>query len=240
MRFCIWFRGRCQGVKFYLLAVSIVAFFVLGAQSAGNAEEGEGPHPGSCEDLLALVDKEHYLPPLYVPPDMVYLSSYGLPYWGWDMLLREEAAKQLSLLVAAAWSEGHELTVASAYRSFYDQVFAYSYYSAAYGREADRISAPPGHSEHQLGTTVDFTNAEVGYEILQDFGETSASHWLREHAADYGFVMSYPKDGEEETGYIWEPWHYRYVGVENARDIEESEGSPTAFIREKGVRPGCG
>lgn len=109
MRFCIWFRGRCQGVKFYLL-------------------------------------------------------------WGWDMLLREEAAKQLSLLVAAAWSEGHELTVASAYRSFYDQVFAYSYYSAAYGGEADRISAPPGHSEHQLGTTVDFTNAEVGYEILQDFG----------------------------------------------------------------------
>ncbi|MDQ4106892.1 MAG: M15 family metallopeptidase, partial [Actinomycetota bacterium] len=160
--------------------------------------------------------------------------------WGWDVLLREEAAEQLSLLVAAAWSEGHELTVASAYRSFYDQVCAHSYYSADYATEADRVSAPPGHSEHRLGTTVDFTNAEVGYEILHDFGETDASRWLREHAAEYGFVMYYLKGGEEETGYIWEPWHYRYVGVEHARDIEESEGPPSAFMRGNGVKPGCG
>lgn len=221
-----------------LLAVPVAMFLVLFVYSAAEAGEEELPL-GSCEAPLVLVDKEHYLSPLYAPPDLVDLGPYGVPYGGWYASLREEAAGQLSLLVAAAWSEGQELIVASAYRSFYDQTLAYSYYTAAYGAEADRVSAPPGHSEHQLGTAVDFTNAEAGYEISQVFGETSASYWLREHAAEYGFVMSYPKDKEDETGYIWEPWHYRYVGVENARDIQESQAPPVAFMLEEGVRPDC-
>ena len=194
---------------------------------------------GSCEDPLVLVDKEHSLSPVYVPPDMVSLADYGVfPLHGYGML-REEAAEHLAGLITAAGSEESELVVASAYRSFYDQSLAHAFYASLYGSEASRVSAEPGHSEHQLGTTVDFTNAAVGYQIGQDFGDTEAARWLRENASDYGFVLSYPEGKEAETGYLWEPWHYRYVGVEKARSIQKDGLDARDLLLEEGVRPGC-
>ena len=226
-------KGRKAAVVAGLLFASLPLFVDVAAAE----EKMLGKN---CEHPLVMVDKEHALPARYVPPDLVYLSYYDVPFTGRDKMLRKDAAEQLSRLTTDANMEGVEVLVSSAYRSYYDQTSAFSYYTYLYGTEANRVSALPGHSEHQLGTTVDFTNAEVNYEISQDFGETKASRWLREHAAEYGFVMSYPKGKEEETGYVWEPWHYRYVGLENAPKIKDSEKSSPAYVRDKGEAPDCG
>lgn len=219
------------------LAASVTVALILVFQPGAGAEERLPD--SSCEELLVLVDKEHSLSSWYIPPDLVFLGDYGVPFIGWNGMLREEAAEHLEDLVAAAGSEGKELVVASAYRSFYDQSLTYAFYTSLYGPEAGRVSATPGHSEHQLGTTVDFTNAAAGYQIQQTFGDTEAARWLRENAAEYGFVLSYPKGEEEKTGYVWEPWHYRYVGVEKARAIRETGINAKDLLIDEGVKPGC-
>ena len=225
-------KGRKAAVVAGLLFASLL-LLVDGAVAEEKTFEN------NCRNLLVTVDKEHSLPATYVPTDLTYLSYHDVPFTGSDKLLREDAAEQLSRLTVDAGMEGVEVLVSSAYRSYYDQTSAFSYYTYLYGPEANRVSALPGHSEHQLGTTVDFTNAEVDYKITQAFGETDAARWLRKHAAEYGFVMSYPSGKEEESGYIWEPWHYRYVGEENARKVENSEKPPPAFVLDKGVKPDC-
>ncbi len=84
------------------------------------------------------------------------------------------------------------------------------------------MSAEPGHSEHQLGTTADVTNADVNYELDQAFANTAGGRWLAEHATDFGFVISYAEGREDATGFSFEPWHIRYVGPETAADYEAS------------------
>src|SRR5215204_6157613 len=198
------------------------------------AEEG-------CDDLKVLVDRRaHTLPPDYAPDDLLKLSEYKVPTLGSaEMLLRREAAGHLRRLVKAAAADGEELGVASAYRSYADQRISYRRLRSIYGRGAGEMSARPGHSQHQLGTAVDFTNAAVGYEVWDYFGETSAYWWLRDHAREHGFVLAYPRSKEAETGYQWEPWHYRYVGARNVEGLEESGLSLQEFLAREGVLPRC-
>jgi zinc D-Ala-D-Ala carboxypeptidase len=199
------------------------------------------PAPGeSCDDLKVLVDRSHALPPDYTPDDLVTLSEYKVPTLGSaEMLLRREAAGHLRRLVKAAAADGEELVVASAYRSYADQRVAYRRLRSIYGSEADLMSARPGHSQHQLGTAVDFTNAAAGYEVWDYFGDTSAYRWLRDHAREHGFVLAYPRSKEAETGYQWEPWHYRYVGAKNVERLEESDLSLQEFLAREGVLARC-
>jgi len=205
-------------------------------ESAQNARD-EGV--GRCDDPRVLVDREHALPADYAPDDLVSLQDLGVPTLGGDALLRREAAGNLERLVASAAAVGEELTVTSAYRSYADQSDSYARLVSIYGRGADKTSAPPGHSQHQLGTAVDFTNAAVGYEVRRRFGRTTASLWLQDHAHEYGFVLSYPPGREAETGYHWEPWHYRYVGAENARRVQESPLDLQGYLMQEGVLPRC-
>ena len=100
------------------------------------------------------------------------------------------------------------------------------------------MSAAPGHSQHQLGTAVDFTNSVAAYQVQPVFGQTSAAWWLQNHATRYGFVLSYPP-GKDETGYRFEPWHYRYIGVENAGRLHESGLSLQEFLVREHVLPDC-
>ena len=193
----------------------------------------------TCDDERVLVDRKHELPPGYVPDDLVSLPENGVPTLGGrEMLLRREAAEHLRGLVFAAAADGEELMVASAFRSYEDQRVAYARLKSIYGAGADAMSATPGHSQHQLGTAVDFTNAAVGYQVKRRFGYTSAAGWLEEHAAEYGFVLAYPPGGDE-SGYGWEPWHYRYLGVENAGRFERSGMSLQGFLMREGVAPDC-
>jgi D-alanyl-D-alanine carboxypeptidase len=194
----------------------------------------------TCGDLRVLVDRSHSLPPDYVPEDLVPLRDYGVPTLGSDVLwLRRDAAEHLGRLVEAAAMGGEELVVASAYRSYEEQQISHERLERVYGAGTNGMSATPGHSQHQLGTAVDFTNAAVGYQVWMPFGETSAYLWLEQHAWEYGFVLSYPKGKEEQTGYQWEPWHYRYVGVENAQRLEQSGLSLQAFLEREGIVPNC-
>jgi D-alanyl-D-alanine carboxypeptidase len=197
------------------------------------------PPAKSCDSLRVLVDPAHPLPPDYAPEDLVSLWAFGIPTLDEDMLLRREAAEHLSHLVAAAAADGEELVVASAYRSYLQQQGSYGRLTSVYGADAGRMSARPGRSQHQLGTAVDFTNAWVGYKLRQTFGVTSASWWLTHHAPEYGFVLAYPIGEETQTGYRWEPWHYRYVGVENAKRLVESGLSLQEFLEREGVLPRC-
>lgn len=192
-----------------------------------------------CDDPKVLVDRTHGLPMDYAPNDLVSLRDLGVPTLGSNTLLRREAAENLERLVASAAAAGEELVVSSAYRSYEDQRFSYERLVSIYGAEADRMSATPGHSQHQLGTAVDFTNAAVGYEVLQSFGSTTASVWLTRHAHEHGFVLAYPPGDEAETGYEWEPWHYRYVGTDNARRARESGLNLQEFLQQEGVFPHC-
>lgn len=150
--------------------------------------------------------------------------------------LREPAARAVEGLIAAAAAEGHAVRIISAYRDYDTQVALYDGYVARDGQEAaDAYSARPGHSEHQTGLTVDLDDHGACY-LAACFGETPAGRWLAEHAADHGFILRYPEGKQEITGFMPEPWHFRYVGPELAREmratgvvtLEEFFGLPAA------------
>jgi len=192
----------------------------------------------TCDDLSVLVDRSHTLPSDYAPKDLVPLQDYGVPTLGSEML-RREAAEHLGRLVDDAAVDGEELVVASGYRSYEDQQLSHLRLMSVFGAGAGRMSATPGHSQHQLGTAVDFTNAAAAYEIWGLFAQTSAHWWLEQHAWEYGFVLAYPQGKEDQTGYEWEPWHYRFVGVEDAKRLEESDLSLQEFLEREGTMPHC-
>ena len=192
----------------------------------------------TCDDLGVLVDRSHSLPPDYVPKDLVPLRDYGVATLGSEVL-RREAAEHLGRLVAGAAADGEKLAVASAYRSYEEQRHSYESLKGVLGADAGRLSATPGHSQHQLGTAVDFTNAAAGYKLGAPFARTGGYRWLDHHAWEYGFVLAYPRGEEERTGYRWESWHYRYVGVRDAKRIEDSGQSLQEFLESVGTTPRC-
>ncbi|WP_223701228.1 M15 family metallopeptidase [Sutcliffiella deserti] len=110
------------------------------------------------------------------------------------------------------------------YRSFETQQAIYQNFVDQYGEEAaNRFSAKPGESEHQTGLTMDVTSESVDFALVEEFGSTKEGEWIAAHAAEFGFVLSYPEGKEDITGYIYEPWHYRYVGEEHAKFMKEND-----------------
>jgi D-alanyl-D-alanine carboxypeptidase len=159
-------------------------------------------------DLIAVVDKGQALAADYLPADLVDLpakADFRLNKAG--LRLRAPAAAALAKLAAAARRDGIVLDVSSAYRSYSYQKTVYERNVAEMGQAAaDRESARPGHSQHQLGTAVDFGS------IDDSFAATAAGRWLAANAAGYGWTLSYPEAMEPVTGYRWESWHYRFIG----------------------------
>jgi D-alanyl-D-alanine carboxypeptidase len=157
--------------------------------------------------LRLLVDKEHPLPENYEPEDLVELkgSSYRTGRTG--MFLRSAAEAALAEMAAAARADGLTLTASSAYRSSVYQAQVYERNVREMGQQAaDRESARPGYSQHQLGLVVDFGS------IDDSFAQTRESRWLAANASRFGWSLSYPEGYEEATGYRWESWHYRFTG----------------------------
>jgi D-alanyl-D-alanine carboxypeptidase len=158
------------------------------------------------EEYLRLVDKEHPLPEGYAPDDLAALTDYPLTLNRRDLRLRRACMPDLLAMVEAARADGVELVLSSAFRSYEYQKGLYERYVRNHGREeADRFSARPGTSQHQLGLTIDFGS------ITKEIIHTDQGQWLAEHAWEYGFSLSYPEGKEELTGYIYEPWHFRYI-----------------------------
>jgi D-alanyl-D-alanine carboxypeptidase len=157
----------------------------------------------------------------YAPGDLVDSSRTGLnPGYS----LRLHVVPDLKAMADAARQAGAPLQIASAYRSYAAQKVTFDYWVAVSGRDAAlRKSARPGHSEHQLGTTFDFTslNGRPPWEYA-DWTRTSAGGWMEANAWRYGFVMSYPRSSFDTVCYDYEPWHYRYLGRTLARQIHDS------------------
>ena len=172
--------------------------------------EEKSRHREDDVDLLYLIDKKHNIGSDYVPQDLKPVKGTGL--WNVnrnDLSLRPESYAALEELSQAALSDGIKLLVSSTYRSYKYQEGLFNRYVKQDGlAEAERYSARPGTSQHQLGTAVDFGS------ITEDWGDTKMGKWVYTHAADYGWSLSFPRDYEDVTGYMWECWHFRYIGKE--------------------------
>ncbi|WP_042227000.1 M15 family metallopeptidase [Paenibacillus popilliae] len=177
------------------------------------------------ESIMVVVNKQRYLPDGYEPPDLVEPNvkfSFDEPHEKRHM--RKEAAEALEALFAGAEQDGITLNAVSGYRSYQRQQSLFNHYVETQGKEyASRVSAVPGTSEHQTGLAIDVSSPSVGNVLEEVFGDSEEGKWLAEHAHEYGFIIRYPKDGESITGYVYEPWHIRYVGKEAAEAIY-SEG----------------
>jgi D-alanyl-D-alanine carboxypeptidase len=168
------------------------------------------------QDLLALVDKSHPLSKGFVPPDLVPLSQYPLAVTKPGLELRAVLILELLEMTKASAKEGVTLELSSAYRSYARQAaLLEENLKTKSAEEVARTLAPPGHSQHQLGTAIDFGSIETS------FASTPAGRWLDAQAWRYGFSLSYPDGEEQATGYSWEPWHFRYVGKDAAALIHD-------------------
>ena len=160
-------------------------------------------------DLFILVDKKHHLEKEFVPYSLVELKDnavYKVNRAGHKLTPQAEGA--LSRMALAAKKDGITILVSSTYRSYEYQINLFNRYAKEYGeKEADRFSARPGATQHRLGTVVDFGS------ITDEYATTKAGKWLYANAGEYGWSLSYPKGFEEVTGYKWECWHYRFIGV---------------------------
>ncbi len=183
--------------------------------------------------LLTLVTKEHALPDGFVPDGLLPLSADLVMPGGGTPYLVDEAAEALREMLEAASAEGHTLAVRSAYRSHAEQTATFGYWVALLGEEeASRRSARPGHSEHQLGTVVDVTSPGMGWELEPALGDAPEGQWLARRAWRYGFVESYPAEGEAVTGYAYEPWHLRYIGTTHAAWLRTTGLTLTEYLEE--------
>lgn len=185
-------------------------------------------YPGgelSGDDLLVLVNKqpEQQLAKRWAPPDLVPIDdSEMMP--GRSGEVRYGVSMALSEMLAAAATDGLDLGVRSAYRSYRTQCITFSYKVARHGLEhARRFSAEPGRSQHQLGTTVDITAARIGWALSQSLADEPEGQWLAANAHRFGFALSYPEGAEQVTGYAFEPWHFRYVGRAAAAEMHARE-----------------
>lgn len=183
-----------------------------------------------------LLDTIYKLPENYVPPDLVSAGEAGLAS-GYEV--RGLVIPDLKALVKAAKAAGHPLAVQSAYRSYSYQVKTFASWVAQEGRaQALKVSARPGHSEHQLGTVLDFRAAggKPAWDYA-DWATTPTGKWLAANAYLYGFVMSYPKNKEALTCYSYEPWHYRYVGRAEAKAVHDSGLTLRQWLWRKAEEP---
>ena len=140
-------------------------------------------------------------------------KSYGLPS-NYGNGLTNETVNLFNSMISAASLDGINLYQVSGYRSYYDQQYIYNNYVKRDGQaEADRYSARAGHSEHQTGMAIDVNS------LYQSFENTNEGIWLNNNCYKYGFIIRYPKGKEEITGYMFEPWHIRYVGEELATKL---------------------
>lgn len=154
--------------------------------------------------------------PTYVDGILIANKSYSLPE-DYNPGLDTTTKLQFDSLSAAAAKEGLNIYLSSGFRSYSDQSAIYNNYVNNYGQAtADTFSARPGYSEHQTGLAIDVNT------IDDSFAGTPEAVWLENHAHEYGFIIRYPKGKESITGYKYEPWHIRYLGVEKATDVYNS------------------
>ena len=169
------------------------------------------------KELLQKYSKVYFLNEHYIPESLREIDNEWKYTETKTLKLHSKVVPSFTQMVKAAKEDGINLWVVSAYRSYYDQATLKGQYLITYGSGANAFSADQGYSEHQLGTTIDFTTNGLGGG-LDGFGNTPAFTWLQENAHKYGFTLSYPQGN---SYYEYEPWHWRFVGEKLARDLKK-------------------
>ena len=181
---------------------------------------------------LILVNKTHGLDRDYKPDDLSDIKYYAADRGAEGRFMRAAAADAFNSLAEEADGQGMEIVVTTAYRSYGFQATLYNNYVANDGQAAaDRYSAKPGYSEHQTGLAADVSSASVNYRLTRDFADTEEGRWLSGNAHLFGFIIRYPDGKEDITGYLYEPWHLRYVGTKAAEYIHSHEITLEEYIQ---------
>lgn len=190
--------------------------------------EAEKSFPQDDLSLYYLIDKKHFVSSDYVPKNLVKLVKNDDYIINKNTLsLRPDVEQALRVMARAAKADGIMLDVSSTYRSYEYQKNLFDYWVSVDGlEEAERESARPGTSQHQLGVAIDFGSIDDNY------AQTKSGKWVYEHAAEYGWSLSFPKEYEDVTGYRWECWHFRYIGVEACRFQKKWFGDVQQFMLE--------
>ncbi|GAB6992086.1 M15 family metallopeptidase [Paenibacillus pini] len=190
------------------------------------------------EAITVIVNKQRSLPEGYEPGDLVEPNvPFSFDGANEKRHMRKEAAEALERLFAGAKEDGMEMRAVSGYRSYARQKVIYANNVRTKGEEyASRVSAVPGTSEHQTGLTIDVSSPSVNNAIEEVFGTSAEGKWLAQHAADYGFVIRYPEGKEGTTGYVYEPWHIRYIGTDLAPDIAKSGLTLEDYFNEDNIK----
>ena len=182
-----------------------------------------------------LVNKKRSLSESFEPDDLVTVE---VPTTGNNnnKQLRKEAADKLKELFEEAKENGFTLYALSGYRSYETQVEIFTRNVEKNGEEAaNKYSARPGQSEHQTGLVMDITSESVDFTLTGDFGDVPEGIWVADNAHKHGFIVRYPRGKEPITGYIYEPWHLRYMGKELARDVYQSGLTYEEYLIGRGI-----
>lgn len=210
----------------------------------GTSSDCNSPDPNDAKlfepnrppgDILRLTDKSTTSLRNYFPKDLVQLGPDYSIREDEPGQLRAEVAKALKEMIDAAAADDLTIKLVSGFRSCPTQVVVFNNHVANLGlREAERQSARPGHSEHQLGLAADLGSPSVSFDLLQSFGETDEGQWLLDNAEQFGFVLSYPEGKEKVTGYFYEPWHWRWLGSrKTAKQFNDSGMTLNQWLRKK-------
>ncbi len=169
----------------------------------------------TSKDTLMIVNKHYKIEDNYKPDNLVTVDAEH----GYPNKIRADVYEEFKKMYEEAKKDNVKIFIASPYRSYSDQNVLYTYYVNTDGKKnADTYSARPGFSEHHTGLAMDLI-PEYGLD-LDTFENSDGFKWMQENAYKFGFILRYPKDKEYITGYIYEPWHYRYVGTSTATTIK--------------------
>jgi len=182
------------------------------------------------DQFLLNVGQEVSLPDkTYTPKNLMELNTDASTKKG--ICITEETKNSFEKMMEASKKDGHTIKVSSGFRNYETQKALFANAIKNNGGTTSVSVAKPGHSEHQLGTTIDITGSSINFDsAVGKFHNTKEDLWLRKNAYLYGFIQSYPMGKEKITGYMYEPWHYRYVGIANAKKIIENNQTINEFL----------
>ncbi len=175
--------------------------------------------------LSVVVNKQRPLRPLDYAPSALVVPKVSRAVSGEGAQLRDDAAKALQKLFAAAAKDGINLTMLSGYRSYETQVATYNSWVGRLGTvaEADRVSARPGYSEHQTGLAVDIGVASGACSLQYCFNNLPAASWAADNAYKFGYIVRYQLGYHKVTGFYAEPWHLRFIGKQASKAMHRQD-----------------
>ena len=169
---------------------------------------------------LLLVNRQNRLDKAYIPKDLEYIDTV-VDVADEKKFMRKECCYYLRKMFNSAIKEGIELVGISGFRSYNRQKQIYENSIIRKGFEyTNKYIAYPGCSEHQSGLAIDISCKSMNFELEEIFAKTKEGVWLKNHVQNFGFIIRYPMGYEHVTGYEYEPWHIRYIGVEHALNMQ--------------------